>query len=187
MENSESSPPPGSAAAPREDVEKSAGQLSESARPPRHRQHRTKSPRRHQKGTKLQRRMGDQEQLSRDADQRRLPGQREHSESSGSPGEPMEISPKRLARRLPAATGTCLLSQTLGNSLDPVCVFPYFTGEHTFYMDHTQPPTSDLKPVFFPTQLQLCKHEGAEAVMLGVCELLAGDFDADTELANMSR
>lgn len=98
MENSETSPPPGSTAVPREGSEKSAGQLSESARPSRHREHRTRSPRRHQKGTKMQRRTGDQEQLSRDTDQRRLPGQREHSASSGSPSEPMEISPKRLAR-----------------------------------------------------------------------------------------
>lgn len=97
MENLERSP--GSMAEPREDGEKSAGQLSESARLPRHREHRTKSPRRHQKGTKLQRRMGDHEQLSWDADQRGLPGQREHLESSGSPNEPMEISPKRLAQR----------------------------------------------------------------------------------------
>lgn len=96
MEKSETSPPPGSKAVPGEDEEESAGQLSESARPSRPREHRTKSPRRHQKGTKLQRRMGDHQQLSRDADQRRLPGQREHSESSGSPSEPMEISPKRL-------------------------------------------------------------------------------------------
>lgn len=97
MASSESSPPPGSTAVPREDVEKSPGQLSEPARLSRHREHRTKSPRRHQKGTKLQRRMGDHEQLSWATDQRRLPGQREHSESSGSASEPMEISPKRLA------------------------------------------------------------------------------------------
>ncbi|CAG05675.1 unnamed protein product, partial [Tetraodon nigroviridis] len=100
MENSETSPPPGSTAVPREGSEKSAGQLSESARPSRHREHRTRSPRRHQKGTKMQRRTGDQEQLSRDTDQRRLPGQREHSASSGSPSEPMEISPKRRAHFL---------------------------------------------------------------------------------------
>lgn len=88
METSESSPPPGSV----EDVEKSSGQLSESAGL---REHRTRSPRRHQKGTKLQRRMGAHEQLSCDTDRWRLPGQREHSESSGSTSEPMEISPKR--------------------------------------------------------------------------------------------
>lgn len=100
MEDSGRSPPQGSMAESREDGEKSAGQLSESARLPRHREHRPKSPRRHPKGTKLQRRMGDHEQLSWDADQRGLPGQREHSESSGSPSEPMEISPKRWARGL---------------------------------------------------------------------------------------
>lgn len=109
MEISETSPPPGSMAVPREDVEKSAGQMSESARLSRHREHRTKSPRRHQKGTKLQRRMGDHEQLSWDTDQQRLPGQREHSESSGSPSEPMEISPKRLARQFASWSAVPLL------------------------------------------------------------------------------
>lgn len=99
MENSETSPALGSTAAPQEDVAKPAVHLSESARPSRHREHRTKSPGRHQKGTKLQRRMGDHEQLSWDTDQRRLPGQRGHLESSGSPSEPMEISPKRFARQ----------------------------------------------------------------------------------------
>ncbi|TNM98422.1 hypothetical protein fugu_014668 [Takifugu bimaculatus] len=44
--------------------------------------------------------MGDQEQLSWDTDQWRLPGQREHLESSGSTSEPMEISPKRRAHFL---------------------------------------------------------------------------------------
>lgn len=112
MENSETGPTPGSVAVPRDDVAKPAGHLSQPARLPRHRELRTKSPRRHQKGTKLQRRMGDHEQLSRDTDQRRLPGQREHLESSGSPSEPMEISPKRSERvcQLAArATGTTLL------------------------------------------------------------------------------
>lgn len=95
MENSVASPTPGSMAVPQEDVVKPAGHLSESVRLSRHRENRTRSPRRHQKGTKLQRRMGDQEQLSWDTDQWRLPGQREHLESSGSTSEPMEISPKR--------------------------------------------------------------------------------------------
>lgn len=95
MENSEASPTPGSMAVSQEDVAKPAGHLSESVRLSRHRENRTRSPRRHQKGTKLQRRMGDQEQLSWDIDQWRLPGQREHLESSGSTSEPMEISPKR--------------------------------------------------------------------------------------------
>lgn len=99
MENSETSPTPGSVVVPQEDVAKPTGHLSESARLSRHREHRTKSPRRHQKGTKLQRRMGAHEQLSWDTDQRRLPGQHEHLESSGSTSESMEISPKRLARQ----------------------------------------------------------------------------------------
>lgn len=98
MENSATNPASGSRVALREDVEKSAGQLVESARLSRHREHPSESPRRHQKGTKLQRRMGGHDQLSWDTDQRRLPSQREHSESSGSPSEPMEISPKRFAR-----------------------------------------------------------------------------------------
>lgn len=51
--------------------------------------------------------------------------------------------------------------------------FPLHTGEPTFYMDHIQPLTSDPKPVFFPTQLQSCKHEGAEWVELCVCSLRA--------------
>ncbi|XP_003975430.2 NAD kinase b isoform X1 [Takifugu rubripes] len=100
MENSEAGLTPGSMAVPQEDVAKTVGHLSESVRLSRHRENRTRSPRRHQKGTKLQRRMGDQEQLSWDTDQWRLPGQREHLESSGSTSEPMEISPKRRAHFL---------------------------------------------------------------------------------------
>lgn len=58
------------------------------------------------------------------------------------------------------------------------CLFFYLTGERTFYMDHIQPLTSDLKPVFFPTQLQSCKHEGAERLVLDVY-MFTADFETD--------
>lgn len=94
MENSESSGP---LAVPDGEMVRPSGQLGESARPSKHREHPSKSPRRPRKGTKLQRRGGDHEQLLWEIERRRLPGQHEHLEPSGSVSDPAESSPKRSA------------------------------------------------------------------------------------------
>ncbi|KAG8014287.1 NAD kinase [Nibea albiflora] len=103
MENSDASPSSGSLAVPdRGMVRPSApsGQMSESARPSKHREHPSKSPRRRRKGTKLQRRGGCHEQLLWEIERRRLPGQHEHLEPSGSASDTAESSPKRRAHFL---------------------------------------------------------------------------------------
>lgn len=100
MENSDTSPSSGSLAVPdRGMVRPSApsGQMSESARPSKHREHLSKSPRRRRKGTKSQRRGGCHEQLLWEIERRRLPGQHEHLEPSGSASDTAESSPKRFA------------------------------------------------------------------------------------------
>ncbi|KAM9322681.1 NAD kinase b [Pholidichthys leucotaenia] len=76
------------------------GQLSESARPTKHREHPSKSPRRRRDGKRSQRQGGGQEQLLWETERRRLPGQHEHSEPSGSASEATESSPKRRAHFL---------------------------------------------------------------------------------------
>ncbi|XP_068604568.1 NAD kinase b [Brachionichthys hirsutus] len=103
MENSETSTLSGALAAPDRGVAPSTtstGPLSESARPSKHRERPSKSPRRRRKGTRLQRRGDGHEQLLRENDRQRLPGQREHLEPSGSASEPAEGSPKRRAHFL---------------------------------------------------------------------------------------
>uniref|UniRef100_A0A8C2WYY7 NAD(+) kinase n=1 Tax=Cyclopterus lumpus TaxID=8103 RepID=A0A8C2WYY7_CYCLU len=74
-----------------------SNQLSESARSPKHRDHLAKSPRRQRKASRTQRRGGGHEQLLREIEQRRLPGQHEHLEPSGSASDTAESSPKRFA------------------------------------------------------------------------------------------
>uniref|UniRef100_A0A8D0AQV1 NAD(+) kinase n=1 Tax=Sander lucioperca TaxID=283035 RepID=A0A8D0AQV1_SANLU len=76
------------------------GQLSESARPSKPREHPPKSPRRRRKGTRSQRRGGDHEQLHWEVERRRLPGQHEHLDPSGSTSDTAESSPKRRAHFL---------------------------------------------------------------------------------------
>lgn len=93
MDTSESSPPSGPTA--RSPVP--SGQLLESPRPSKHREHLSKSPRRRRKGTKSQRRGGGHEQLLWEIERRRLPGQHEHLEPSGSASDTAESSPKRFA------------------------------------------------------------------------------------------
>uniref|UniRef100_A0A8C4IEW9 NAD(+) kinase n=1 Tax=Dicentrarchus labrax TaxID=13489 RepID=A0A8C4IEW9_DICLA len=74
-----------------------SGQLSESARPSKHREHPSKSPRRRRKGTRSQRWGDGHEQLLWEVERRRLPGQHEHLEPSGSASDTAESSPKRFA------------------------------------------------------------------------------------------
>uniref|UniRef100_A0A8D0DGN2 NAD(+) kinase n=1 Tax=Sander lucioperca TaxID=283035 RepID=A0A8D0DGN2_SANLU len=76
------------------------GQLSESARPSKPREHPPKSPRRRRKGTRSQRRGGDHEQLHWEVERRRLPGQHEHLDPSGSTSDTAESSPKRFALKV---------------------------------------------------------------------------------------
>ncbi|XP_068196452.1 NAD kinase b [Antennarius striatus] len=74
--------------------------LSESARPSKHRERPSKSPRRRRKGTSLQRRGDVHEQLLSEKDRQRLPGQHKHLEPSGLASDPAESSPKRRAHFL---------------------------------------------------------------------------------------
>ncbi|XP_060940005.1 NAD kinase b isoform X3 [Limanda limanda] len=103
MENSESSSSLGPLAAPDRDVARPSGpsgQLSESARPSKHREQRSKSPRRRREGKRPQRRGDGHEQLLWEIERRRLPGQHEHLEPSGSASDTAESSPKRRAHFL---------------------------------------------------------------------------------------
>ncbi|XP_075877974.1 NAD kinase b isoform X2 [Nelusetta ayraudi] len=100
MERSEASSSSVSAAVTDRDMVRPSGQLSESARPSKNREHQSKSPRRRRKGTRLQQRGGDHEQLLWEIERRRLPGQHEHLEPSGSASDPTESSPKRRAHFL---------------------------------------------------------------------------------------
>ncbi|XP_037642311.1 NAD kinase b [Sebastes umbrosus] len=104
MENSETGPPPGPLSVPDRGMARPStppSQLLESARPSKHREHPSKSPRRRRKGTRSQRRGGGgHEQLLWDVERRRLPGQHEHLEPSGSASDTAESSPKRRAHFL---------------------------------------------------------------------------------------
>lgn len=180
MENSETSPSSGPLAVPDRDMVRPSGQLSESARSSKHREHSSKSPRRRRKGTRLQQRGGDHEQLLWEIERRRLPGQHEHLEPSGSASDPAESCPKRFALQVaswcavPPAQLCCLGHEVMVSWLVLLFFSLHLTGEPTFYMDRIQPLTSDPKPVFFLTQLQSCKQEGAEWVVLCVYKLLVG-------------
>uniref|UniRef100_A0A665X5U6 NAD(+) kinase n=1 Tax=Echeneis naucrates TaxID=173247 RepID=A0A665X5U6_ECHNA len=72
------------------------GLLSESARPSKLRRHPSKSPRRRREGKRSQRRGDGHEQLLWEIERRRLPGQHEHLEPSGSASDTAESSPKRF-------------------------------------------------------------------------------------------
>ncbi|KAG7228983.1 hypothetical protein INR49_013216, partial [Caranx melampygus] len=102
MENSETSPSLGPLAGPDKGMARPlgpSGQLSEAARPSKHRAHPSKSPRRRREGKRLQRRGDGHEQLLWEIERRRLPGQHEHLEPSGSASDTAESSPKRFALR----------------------------------------------------------------------------------------
>ncbi|XP_054614776.1 NAD kinase b isoform X2 [Dunckerocampus dactyliophorus] len=66
----------------------------------KHRERPAASPRRRREAKKSQRRGDGQEQLLRELERRRLPGQREHLEPSGSVSDAAESSPKRRAHFL---------------------------------------------------------------------------------------
>ncbi|GLD50889.1 NAD kinase-like isoform X1 [Lates japonicus] len=103
MENSETSPSSGSLAVPDRGMTRPSGppgQLSESARLSKHREHPSKSPRRRREGKRSQRRGDGHEQLLWEIERRRLPGQHEHLEPSGSTSDTAESSPKRRAHFL---------------------------------------------------------------------------------------
>ncbi|KAK2822624.1 hypothetical protein Q5P01_022689 [Channa striata] len=103
MENSEISPSSKPHAVPDRSMARTSGppgQLSESARPSRHREHPAKSPKRRREGKRLQRRGDGHEQLLNEIERRRLPGPNEHSEPSGSTSDTAESSPKRRAHFL---------------------------------------------------------------------------------------
>ncbi|XP_028988690.1 NAD kinase b isoform X1 [Betta splendens] len=99
MENSETRPLSGPVTMPDRDVvltSDASGQLSES-RSSKHREHSSKSPRKRREGKRLQRRGDGPEQLLWEVEHRRLPGQHEHLEPSGSSSDTAESSPKRFA------------------------------------------------------------------------------------------
>ncbi|KAM7379567.1 hypothetical protein PAMP_005113 [Pampus punctatissimus] len=103
MENSETSPASGSTAVPDRGMARPLahlGQLPESARSSRYREHPSKSPRRRREGNRSQRRGGGHEQLLWEIERRRLPGQHEHLEPSGSESDTAESSHKRRAHFL---------------------------------------------------------------------------------------
>lgn len=100
MENSETNPPSRPLAVPdRAMLRPSAplGQMSESPRASKHREHSSKSPRKRRDGKRSQRRGGDHEQLLWEIERRRLPGQHEHLEPCSSASDTAESSPKRFA------------------------------------------------------------------------------------------
>ncbi|XP_028988694.1 NAD kinase b isoform X2 [Betta splendens] len=102
MENSETRPLSGPVTMPDRDVvltSDASGQLSES-RSSKHREHSSKSPRKRREGKRLQRRGDGPEQLLWEVEHRRLPGQHEHLEPSGSSSDTAESSPKRRAHFL---------------------------------------------------------------------------------------
>ncbi|XP_054482591.1 NAD kinase b isoform X1 [Anoplopoma fimbria] len=103
MDNSETGPSSEPLAAPDGGLAQpsaTSGQLTESARSSKHRDHRAKSPRRRRKATRTQRRGDSHEQLLREIERQRLPGQPEHLEPSGTASDTAESSPKRRAHFL---------------------------------------------------------------------------------------
>lgn len=175
MERSESSSSSVSVVVPDRDMVRPSGQLSEPARPSKNRERPSKSPRRRRKGTRLQQRGGDHEQLLWEIERRRLPGQHEHLEPSGSASDPVESSPKRFALQaaswsiiplLPLRCPGCEVMVSWLVRLFFFFLFSLLTGEPTFYMDRIQPLTSDPRRAFFPTRRQSCKRDGADWVVL---------------------
>ncbi|XP_053740319.1 NAD kinase b isoform X1 [Synchiropus splendidus] len=99
MEDSDGAPTPGSSAVPERSNARPAGRSGPS-RPSRHRENQSKSPRRRREGKRSQRQGDGHEQLLWEIERRRLPGQHEHSEPSGSTSDTAESSPKRRAHFL---------------------------------------------------------------------------------------
>lgn len=113
MENSETSPSSKPLTVPDRGLlrpSSSSDQQSESARPSKHREHTSKSPRRRREGKRSQRRGDGHEQLLWEMERRRLPGQHEHLEPSGSSCDTAESSPKRFALQV-ASCSAVLLAQ----------------------------------------------------------------------------
>lgn len=75
----------------------SSNQPSEPPRSSKNKEHPSRSPRRRREGKRSQRRGDDHEQLLWEMERRRLPGQHEHLEPSGSSCDTAESSPKRFA------------------------------------------------------------------------------------------
>ncbi|XP_030017010.1 NAD kinase b [Sphaeramia orbicularis] len=103
MENSETSPTSAPLAAPDRGMAQPSdhpGQLSESARSSKHREHPARSPRRRRDTKRSQRRGDGHEQLLWEIERRRLPGQHEHLKPSSSVTDTAESSPKRRAHFL---------------------------------------------------------------------------------------
>lgn len=124
---------------------------SEHREPKRRRE--AKQQQQQQQERRRRRRGEGQEQLLRETERRRLPGQREHSEACGSVSDAAESSPKRFARAkcqlVAHATGMGGLTWLLPSPS---------AGELTSFMDPIQPLTLDPKPAFFLTPLQSCKR-----------------------------
>lgn len=174
MERSEANSSPVPATGTDRDMVRPSGQLSESARPSKSREHQSKSPRRRRKGTRLQQRGGDHEQLLWEIERRRLPGQHEHLEPSGSASDPTESSPKRSELQaascsaVPLSPLRCPACEVMVSWL-VLFATSLFTGEPTSFMDPIQPLTSDPKRAFFRTRRQSCKRDRAEWVVFFVC------------------
>ncbi|TNN58039.1 NAD kinase [Liparis tanakae] len=103
MEYSESAPSSEHLAVPGGGVTQpstTSGRPPESSRSPEPRNHLAKSPRRRRKPTRTQRPGCSHEQLHGEIERRRLPGQHEHLEPSGSASDAAESSPKRRAHFL---------------------------------------------------------------------------------------
>ncbi|KAM9789775.1 NAD kinase b [Neosynchiropus ocellatus] len=103
MEDSDRAPSPGSSAGPERSNARPAGHSGlqpTPSRPSRRRENQSKSPRRRREGKRSQRQGDGHEQLLWEIERRRLPGQHEHSEPSGSTSDTAESSPKRRAHFL---------------------------------------------------------------------------------------
>lgn len=78
------------------------GPMLDLDRCPKHRDRASKSPRRRREGKRSQRQADGHQQLLREAERCRLPGQHEHLKACGSVSDTAESSPKRFALRVPA-------------------------------------------------------------------------------------
>ncbi|XP_017266497.1 NAD kinase b isoform X1 [Kryptolebias marmoratus] len=103
MENSETGFPSRPLSLPDRGTSRPSGssdQPPEPARSSKNKERPSKSPRRRREGKRSQRRGDDREQLLWEMERRRLPGQHEHLEPSGSSCDTAESSPKRRAHFL---------------------------------------------------------------------------------------
>lgn len=131
MERSEANSPSVSEPAVMDrDMVQPSGQLAESARSSKNWEHQGKSPRRRRKGTRLQQRGGDHEQLLWEIERRRLPGQHEHLEPSGSASDPAESSPKRCWAAWPCHSNYSVAKHVKRQCLDSFSFHsPFFAQE----------------------------------------------------------